>query len=64
MGELVCFFFRLERDVARRALDCIDFLRLDFVRESRARRFGVRFAVMAAFYVNCGVPMTQASIAA
>ena len=63
IGQLVFFFFRLERDVARRALDCIDFLRPDFVRESPARRFGVRFAVMAAFYVNCVVPVTQASIA-
>jgi hypothetical protein len=39
-------------------------LRLDFVRESRVPRFAVRFAAMAVFYVNCGVPATQASIAA
>ena len=45
-------------------LERMDFLRLDFVRESRARRVGVRFAVMAAFYVNCGIRMTQGSIAA
>jgi hypothetical protein len=53
----------LERDTFRAGLNRADLLRLDFVRESRARRFGVRFAVMAAFYVNCGVPVTQASIA-
>ena len=45
-------------------LERMDFLRLDFVRESPARRVGVRFALMAAFYVNSGIRMTQASIAA
>ena len=62
IGQVESLFGRLDRD--RAELDRADFLRLDFVRESRACRFGVRFAVMAAFYVNCGVPMTQASIAA
>jgi hypothetical protein len=64
IGQLNCFFGVFARAVWRGGLERTDFLRLDFVRESRARRFGVRFAVMSAFYVNCGVPMTQASIAA
>ena len=56
------FFGRLERNAFREGSDRVDFLRLDFARESRARRFGVRFAIMAAFYVNCGLPSTQASV--
>jgi len=53
----------LARFVRLADLDPADFLRLDFVRESRPPFFGVRFAVTA-FYVNCGVPLAQASIAA
>ena len=63
MGQRRFFLGALARAVCLAELDRADFLRLDLVRESCARRFGVRFAVMAAFYVNCGVPMTQASIA-
>jgi hypothetical protein len=54
----------LERDLFRARSDRADFLRLDFVRESRAPPCGVRFAAMAAFYGNCGFPVTQALIAA
>jgi hypothetical protein len=39
----------LERDACRAGLDRADFLRLDFVRETRARLFGVRFAAIALF---------------
>jgi hypothetical protein len=54
----------LERDLWRAGFARADFSRLDFVRVSRAPRFGVRFTAMVAFYVNCGVPVTQASIVA
>jgi hypothetical protein len=64
IGQLKFLLSRLERDLFRARLDRADFWRLFFVRESRAPRLGVRFAAMAAFYVNCGLPMTQASIAA
>ena len=64
IGQLKFLLSRLERDLCPARLDRADFLRLDFIRESRAPRFGVRFAAMAAFYVNYGVPATQASIAA
>jgi len=50
----------LERDLWRAGFARADFSRLDFVRESRAPRFGVRFTAMAAFYINCGIPITQA----
>ena len=60
IGQLNCFFGVFARAICRVGLKRTDFLRLDFLRESRAPRFGVRFAVMTAFYVNCGVPMTQA----
>ncbi len=64
MGQCRFFFGTPARAVCLADLGRADFFRLDFLRESRARRFGVRFAVMAAFYVNCGVPMTQVSIEA
>ena len=64
MGQCRFFFGTFARAVCLVDLSRADFFRLDFVREGRARRFGVRFAVMAAFYVNCGDPVTQASIAA
>lgn len=63
MGQCGFFFGALARAVCLPDLDRADFFRLDLVAESRARRFDVRFAVMAAFDVSCGVPMTQASIA-
>ena len=64
MGQLEFFFGTPARAVCLADLGRADFFRLDFLRESRARRFGGRFAVMAAFYVNCGVPTTQAAIVA
>lgn len=64
MGQCRFFFGPLARAVSLANSGRTDFLRLDFARESRAPRFGVCFAAMAAFYANCGVPMTQASIAA
>ena len=63
MGHCRFFFEPLARGVLVADSGRADFLRLDVVRESRARRFDVRFAVMAALYANCGVPTTQASIA-
>lgn len=63
IGQLKVFFGALARAVCLADLGGADFFRLDFIRESRGPR-GVRFAAMAAFYVNYGVPRTQASIVA
>ena len=62
IGQLNCFFGVFARAICRAGLERTDFLCFDFVRESRALRFGVRFAAMAAFYINCAGPVTQASI--
>jgi hypothetical protein len=56
--------FGVERGVRRADFDCADFLLLRFIREDGTPRLSFCFAAMAAFYANCGVPMTQASIAA
>jgi hypothetical protein len=64
IGQCGFFFGALARAVCLADLRRADFFRLDFVRESRAPLFGVRFAAMAAFYVNCGGLATQASIPA
>ena len=64
IGQCKFFFDALACAVCLADSGRADFFRLDFLRESRAVRFGVRSAVMAAFHVNCGVFMTQAPIAA
>jgi hypothetical protein len=64
IGQLESLFGRFEHDVCRAALDRADVLRFGFVRESGELRFTVLFAAMAAFYVNCGLAVIQASIAA
>jgi hypothetical protein len=64
IGQSEFFFGGLARGVRAAGFDRAIFFLFGSVRESRAPRFGVRFAAMAAFYVNCGVPVTQASIAA
>jgi hypothetical protein len=63
IGQLNCFFGVFARAVCRGGLERTDFLRLDFVRESRAPLFGVRFTAMALFDANSGLPITQVLIA-
>jgi len=48
MGQFAFLLIDVDPDFALWAFDCENFvLRLDFVRESRAPLFGVRFAAMA-----------------
>jgi hypothetical protein len=56
MGQVEFFLGRLARDFCRAGLDRADLLRPDFVRESRAPLFGVRFAAMALFMLIAALP--------